>query len=484
MSSAVTSGRLTLKTEARAGDTGQLGAVLAIGTCVVSCLLSAVGAGSLIQIAFPAVMVALAMILLLRRAWYSSLSFTLVTWLLASEVRRFADWHTYFHAVSLISVTPALVSLVALPWALAGRRLVYRDVATLMAITFIVMGASFAVGVLRNGVGAALVDVLYLVAPATTGVFVLTVPSDRDRLKAILRYGALVGTAALSAYAILQFLVLPPWDEAWITASEVSNIGLAEPGAFRAFSTLSTTGPLGQVLAVLLLLLIAERRPGRQVIVFVFGLTALGITLVRAGWIGLALGAVVLLLLGRVKVWRLAAALTVMVLAIMTLGGPILERVADRANETATSGTADTSFSARLSFQSEIAPAALSDPVGKGFGATGRGTEFSGLAAVDPKFRNFDSGIFETLTRYGSVGGLLLLGALSVAVFGILMRARRGTTLDATVAAGIFALWAGLIFTDTLRAVYGVLLWSLIGFAGRVDRTNVDDRAGSNVTVS
>jgi putative inorganic carbon (HCO3(-)) transporter len=451
----------------RRPDTGRTGIVLA-GTLVTSAIVACLaGAASIVHFAYPAVAITVAMGLLLRARWYSYLAFTIIMWLLSHEMRRIVDWQTTYHEFSPVSITGSVVSLLALPWALRARRHAYRDVAAVMTVALVVLAYGFVLGVLRNGPAPALADVLYLVAPLATGLFVLTVPADDYRLRRVVEGIALWGTALLGTYAIVQFLLLPPWDEAWIVDSQVGNLGNAAPGEFRAFSTVSTTGPLGQVLAAFLLLLLCQRRLGRQLPIAAVGLVALGITLVRAGWVGLAIGVVVLMWLGRARVWRLVALVALMLLALISVGGPIYDSVSARASETAEAGAADTSLVARLSFQAEVAPQTLSDPIGDGMGATGVSTDVAEGELANERFRNFDSGLFETLTRYGVLAGSAMLAMVFWTCARIMGRARSGTIFDAACAAAIAALTVGLLFTDTLRALYGVVLWTLIGVQGR-----------------
>jgi hypothetical protein len=341
-------------------------------------------------------------------------------------------------------------------------------VAAFFAVTTVVMVFGFAIGLLRNGPSAAAVDILYLTAPMVTGLFVLMVVPSDAQVTSTIRAMAFWGSFGLGAYGILQFLVLPPWDARWIIDSEVSNLGDAQSGQFRVFSTLSTTGPFGQVIAALLLLLVAEPRFRRQVLGAGFGLVALGATLVRAGWLGLALGMATMGLMGRGRVVRLAGVGVLLLLGLQLIGGPVTDRVASRAERTASSSTDDISLTARVQFQSEIAPAVMSDPVGLGMGSTGRGVELGGSAIADPKFHNFDSGVFENLTRYGALGGLAVLVSLAIAVGGIVRRARSGTLLDAASAAALVALATGMVFTDTMRGSYGLVLWIIVGAQGRV----------------
>lgn len=451
-------------------DRGTLGTILGVGLVLLSCLGAVGGGAKLLMLAYPAVAIVLAVALLVLRRWNSYLVFTIIMWFTANEVRRVVDWKTTYHAQSPIILTASLVSLVALPWAVLARRRVRKEVANLVTIALAVMTYAALVGIARNGPVPASVDIFYLVGPLVTGMFVLKVVEDDDQLRRIVRNTAVWGCLALGGYGLIQFLFLPAWDKAWLVGSAVSNLGNPNPGDFRTFSTLSTTGPLGQVLAALLLILVAERRIPRQFLAGAVGIVCLGTTLVRAGWIGLALGMALLFVLGRTKMLRLVAIVGILLAGLIVLGGPIIERISERASKTTSQTTEDTSLQKRIQFQTRIAPDVLSDPVGLGFGATGRATDLSSSDFTDPKYHNFDSGLFESWARYGVVAGSLFIGALVTATAKAVRRARRTDLTDTCIAAAALALTFGIIFTDTTRAVYGVLLWLCLATLGRLPR--------------
>ena len=72
--------------------------------------------------------------------------------------------------------------------------------------------------------------------------------------------------------------------------------------------------------------------------------------------------------------------------------------------------------------------------------------------------------------RYGVIGGSLLLGSLVVATAKAVRRARRTDLTDACLASAALALTFGIVFTDTTRAVYGVMLWICLATLGRTRR--------------
>lgn len=455
-------------TSRRAWDTGRLGTLLALGWVALTCVIAVAGPAQLMLIGFPLGAVLIALGLLVLRRWNSYLAFAIVMWFTTNEVRRVVDWKTVYHEQNPILLTATLVSIVALPWGLLHRRRVRKEIYNLVTVVMLVGSYGLLVGIVRNGFLAAAADFLYLLGPLSLGLFVLKVVRDDEQLRRILRGMAVWGCLGMGVYGIIQFLLLPPWDLAWMLGSEISSIGAPRPGEFRTFSTLTTTGPLGQVLAALLLILVAERRVPRQFLAAAVGMVCLGTTLVRAGWIGLALGMLLLFVLGRTKILRMGVVMAALLAGLIVLGGPIIERMAERANNTTSQTTEDISLQKRIEFQTRIAPDVLSDPVGLGFGATGRVSNLNASDFTDPHFRNFDSGIFETLARYGVIGGLLYLGTLVIATAKAVRRARRTELMDTCLAAAALALTFGIIFTETTQAVYGMVLWMCLGTLGRI----------------
>lgn len=456
-------------------DSGRLGALLA-GVLIGGSVLAAfAGLARLVLYGFPLLCLVVAVRLLLQRRHCSYLAFSLAVWLSEAGLRRVVDWKTTFHATSPVLIAGALVSLASLPWSLPSRREAYRDVRVVMLVSGIALLFATGVGILRTSPLQTAADFAQIGPGVATGLFVLTVPQDDHRLRTVLRETALWGSLLIGAYAVVQFLVLPPWDAKWITDSGITSVGRPEAGAFRAFSTLTTAGPLGYVIAVLLVLLIADRRGLLQGVAAAFGLVALGIALIRGGWIGFVIGLVVLLALGKGRAARVAAVVAVLAVVALAVPSPIQTAVLDRAQKTTSAGSDDTSLRVRVQFQTQIAPQTLSDPIGDGLGSSGGATDLGTQQVSNIRIRNFDSGIFESLFRYGSVAGLALLGSIVWCCLRCLRRARYSDALGAAAAAGLFALTCGLLLTDTLRGVYGVVFYLLLGIVGRPPRVEVPD---------
>lgn len=463
-------------------DRALTGLLLALALCAGTVTLS-FGPATLMLVVFPVAAVGAAAWLLLTRRWYAYLAFAFTMWLVAPEVRRVVDWQSSFHDFSPINITPALVSLVALPWVVRARRRLHRDVAILFAVAACVMAYALAVGVVRNGFVSAAADVPLIVAPMVLGFFVLMVPDDDRRVRELVANLAVCGAILLGGYAVVQFQVLPPWDEAWMISSGTSNLGEPVAGELRTFSTLGTASYLAQVLCAMLLVLVAERRLPLQLVAGGAALAGLGLTLSRQGWLALVVGLLVLVALRRLRAVRLLALAVVLFVVLMATGSPIVDRITDRFDESRAEGTEDTSLEARYWFQYQVAPEALADLDGSGMGSTGRAALVSGGSHVAAaRYVSFDSGIFESLVRYGSVGGLALLGSLVFVAVRLVRRSRRGTVFDAACAAAVCALTFGMLFQDTQRGAFGVMLWTLLAVQGRASKA--DPAAGPGASAS
>ncbi|MBJ7357700.1 O-antigen ligase family protein [Nocardioides sp.] len=465
-------------------DRALSGTLLGAGLCAATAL-GAFGPAALMLVVFPLAAVVAAGWLLVTQRSYAYLGFAATMWLVAPAVRRIVDWQSTYHDFSPVNAVPALVSLMAVPWVLRARRRLHHDVAWLFVLATVVMAYALAVGVVRNGVVSAAADVPLIVAPLVLGLFVLMVPDDDARVRAFVAGLAVWGAILLGGYAVVQFQVLPPWDEAWMVDSGTGNLGEPVAGEFRTFSTLGTASYLAQVLCAMLLVLVAERRLPLQLVAGGAALAGLGLTLSRQGWLALVVGLLVLVALRRLRAVRLLALAVVLFVVLMSTGSPIVERITDRFEETRTEGTEDTSLVDRYWFQYAVAPDALRDLDGSGMGATGRAALVSGGSHVTAaRYVSFDSGVFESLVRYGSVGGLALLGSLVVVAVRLARRSRRGTVFDAACAAAVCALTFGMLFQDTQRGAFGVMLWTLLAVQGRASVSAADSAPEPQETAS
>lgn len=450
-----------------AGASGWPAALALVLGTVGLALAGSPSVAELLNRAFPVVAVATCLLLLRRRGPQAYLEFTLWLWLVTPMVRRIVDDASRYHEASTVMLAPPLCALAVLPVVVRARRRAYRDVHLLFGVAALVLLYGAAVGALRTGPPAAAGAALNLLAPLVLGAFVLTCSLDRQVLLRLLQRVAVAGCLLLGGYGIVQYLVLPDWDAAWIRDSGIGSVGRAEPLEVRVFGTLNTAGPFGQVMVVLLLITLGTQSVAARLkaLVVTVALVAIGLSLVRAAWIALLLGIVLLVASRRLPAGRVVAGAAALTALLLVAGGPITGAITDRASQTAEAGVQDNSLGDRLEFQAGIAPQTLRDVVGQGLGSAGVASRLAGSDAS--VVTSFDSGLFETLFTLGSVPGLMLLAALVTSAARCWRRVRRESAEHAFLAAPFLALIAGLVFTNIFAGVYGVCLWVLAGFLGR-----------------
>ncbi len=414
--------------------------------------------------------VAIALRLLTRQRWEAYLAFAVSMWLITPEIRRIVDYGSGFHALSPVLLTGPIVGLVALPWVYRHRQQAFRDVVLLFATAIAVFGYGFLIGCLRTGPTAAASAAVNLFGPLALGLFVLAAPIEPQALRATLVQIAVVGAAVLGVYGIIQFLVLPAWDLRWIQESGITTLGQPIPLHVRVFGPLNTAGPYGETLAVLCLLALHHRRTRDwwQFAVIAIGVVGVGLSLVRAAWILLALSVVLLLIARRLPVRLVIGGGVALAVTLLILGTAVRTQIADRLSTTAAAGSQDTSFNARVAFQAQIAPQALADVSGQGLGSTGGAARLA-PPGTETVVQSFDSGVFENIFTLGSVPGLALLLVTGWCISRVWRRARYQPAAFAFIAAPAVGLALNLIFTNTFSGVYGAMLWVLLGVAGRPD---------------
>jgi len=465
------------------------GSVLAAVLIGGGALIAMVHVGArLVEYGFPVAAVAASVWLLVKGRRAAYIEFVLWLWLLEPELRRYVDFHSTYHTLNPIMLGAPSAGLVGLVLSRRQRNLAYRDTLMLFGMMAIAVVYAFLVGVLHGLTKGATADLLQYGGPVALGYVVLSSEIDRDQLRANIRNFAVWGCLIVGGYGLVQFFLLPHWDSFWMIQSGVSTDGKPFPLQVRVFSTLDNAGPLGEALVALIVLAVAELKGNAflRVTAVTAAVLTLGVSQVRAAWISLGVAVVLLLLARRIKLGRMVVGFGIGVLLLVTLGGPILATVSTRVSNTASAGTSDTSFVARVTFQTAIAPSALRDPIGSGLGSSGTSTKLArsgtaGAVASAPGYinklaisasdqalvANFDSGLLEVLFTFGSVTGLAILGLVIWASIRSWKRAKFQDRFYAYAAAALIGLVVSLIFTNTLKSADGAWTWLMIGLVGR-----------------
>ncbi len=452
-------------------ESATYGHLIAAAVVIVCFGLSLAGPGArIVYYAFPLAAAVITIELLRRRFWYSYLSFTAWLWFLSPFLRRVVDWKTEYHQSSVILLAPAVAGLLAVPVALLHRRRVDKIIGRLFVFAGITFVYGALVGTVRNGVAPVAVDVLAVIGPFGAGLFALTVPSDPAKLRKTIVGICVWGSIVMGAYGLLQFLVVPAWDAQWVRDTGITTNGRPEPGAIRVFSTINTSQPFGEVIAATVLVSLAERRILLRGAAVLFGFLALGLSLVRAAWIALAVAVAALINNNRIRVATAIVVVAVGLVGLFAFGGSITTSVTSRVDNSVSAGSGDESLNARLEFQGSILGPTLSDPIGEGMGSTGAALRTNGDAFVggtDKRRANFDSGIFENATVYGSVLGFVLFFWLIAASVAAWRHSRKGAYEIAFCASAITMLVVSMFATNTIQNAPGFLLWVLLAVAAR-----------------
>jgi hypothetical protein len=449
----------------------RLGARAAWALILGACVLGFAHAGSIANLAYPVIACAAAIVLLHAKRDLDYLEFVLWLWLVDPGVRRIVDYGSHYHTNSLVIITAELVSLIGLFWTVPRRGAVYREVRAAVAVVVAVLGFGLVSGLVHGNVKGALSDLLFYGAPLALGVWLLLAPVARTDVLHRLYQVAVPALLVLGGYGIVQFIHPPAWDVAWVANSGVTAVGTAASFHIRVFSLLDTAGPFGQTMTVLLLIAM-QPLPApswlRRLAIGV-GLVGLGLSLSRQAWLALALGVVLLIWNRRILLTRLVLSIAAVAVIVGLFGGPIRNAITGRFNQTVQAGSSDTSFLARTRFQAEIAPAALRNFAGQGLGSTGVATKLASNQAAPNTalISSFDSGIFEILYTFGSIAGLAFLVVVVRVGWCMGFRyLRRGPPAPAFLVAAMIGLIFGLLFTNTMKAVYGADFWILVGAIG------------------
>jgi O-antigen/teichoic acid export membrane protein len=424
---------------------------------------ASLGLGSLVQYGEPALVIAVSIWLLSKGRSVDYAEFILALWFISPEVRRYVDYRSSFHTESPILVAPYVAAMLGM---LFVRRGTTRPNGLLIReFTYLAVGGVAYAAVVALGLGtpksAIAADLLTWLPPAAFGVFLISGAIDPYDFETMITRAATWLLALFGAYGLFQWIVVPVWDATWLANIGTAGQSFGQPHAFklRIWGFANSPGTYAGFLAWLLVI-VGSRKPtfsraGRQLRVLALpaGALALGVTGVRAAWIALAVGVLLLMWYGIVRPTRVLAGVAVLVAIIFSIGGPVEAIITQRLNSIS-HGSGDQSASARLSFQSSALPAALRDPVGAGLGSTG-----AGVRAAEPQannaYANTDSGYVEILRTFGSVvGGALIL---------LLIAACAGSVLVGYSSSRESASWAALNAAVPVSLLFGSA-WSLTLF--------------------
>lgn len=342
-------------------------------------------------------------------------TFVVATWCFVSVIRRYLDWKSgAFNSLSILSLVPYLTLI---PLAYIGTRPIrLRRIGRPLKVLALMWIASFSyallVGIAAGNTSAALFSFTQYVLPMSVGIWLAGQPLELAvafrRVTFILcTFGAIV-----AIYGLAQYVSPSPWDVFWVLTSHWVSSGLPEPYTLRIFSTLNSTGPCGDFLALAILLSLRFFRLRNAWILLVASAlaAALMLTLVRASWIGLVFGTIIYLILSPRRFLALPVFATFVVVLVFTITAlPTFlgadskgTAIVDRLN-TFNDVHGDASAVARQGEIGDTAEQSAQNPIGDGLGTLGASARLS--ANADSALgNNLDSGYLGRLIEMGWIG--------------------------------------------------------------------------------
>jgi hypothetical protein len=418
-------------------------------------------AGIILNFAFPAAAFAVACLLFAYdRGIYFSFAWWI--WLFAPEVRRLVDYQIGFQPESPVIITPLLVSALALVTFLQRPHLLLQRSLVPFLIILLAYIYAFFLGILLNGLLAALYDLGNNLIPLSLGALLLV---DEDRVmenRNAIMLAMMLGLLLISAYGIYQFFDIPAWDQYWISASKFASAGAGQAEQVRLFGTLNSPGPYGFVLMAALIFALVSKGALR-IIAAGLGFPVFGLCLVRSAWIGWILATIFLLVFVRGKV-QFRIIMTSFMIALLALPLFTITPVADAIDKRlATFGNIqqDQSYQTRENLYQNFTPTALSTPFGIGFGGNGLGTKLSDVVVY-----GFDSGLLQVPYQFGWVFGAGFIWAIGTLSLRAAAAARSTRDNVKIAAAGVFC----TMIVETLAGPMfsgadGIVTWTALAIA-------------------
>lgn len=416
-----------------------------------------------IEYAYPAAALALGLVLY----WYSPglyVGFVWWVWFLTPEVRRLIDYVQGWDPISPVMLSPYLVSTIAAFTLI--RHFPKLQLVRFFPFVLVFMGLfyAYAVGVYRAGLFSATYQLLEWSIPVAFGFYLMVHWRRYPVYRRVVQRTFVLAVLVMGTYGLVQYFVLPAWDQYWMENAPITSIGYPEPLRVRVFSTLNSPAPFAMVMMAGLLLLFDKGGPLRWPAAAA-GYASFLLSLVRSAW-----GAwfvALFFVLGqrsghRSRILGTLAVVVVIALPLLTVG-PVANAIEDRL-ETFSNIGQDTSFRDRIDFYAESAPQALLNVGGRGLGSTGLGTRLSSGTEEGGEYGSFDSGLLEIPLVMGWPGSMLYVSGLVL----LLLRALRNDSGDAFAAITrgiVVAMLAQLVFDDTLNGLPGMLFWAFLALA-------------------
>lgn len=345
--------------------------------------------------------------LLAKRSPASYVSF--VVWLLALTpgLRHYVEYHSVFSQSNPMMLAPYGAMAASLPACLDYVLKLRRYTPVFMAmVAIVILGAWGAL--LTGALQDPLLTAVRWICPILLAIYVCaeaeTLGDVRDRLISTLR----VALPALSAYGLLQFVAIPPWDAYFMEMAPITSIGFPEPFQVRVFSTMNSPGSFAALLAFGMLLLLPKIR-GWEFLSLLLAFGALFVTTQRAAMGALVLAVTVLALTTRQRQIQAGVGKMLVICGIALVAMLAMPEAAVKITGSLTSVTNlsnDGSAQERAVQYEQLGSKLESRPYGWGLAWS------TNQFLKDGSTFALDSAIIDILVSFGVVGGIVFLGTL------------------------------------------------------------------------
>jgi hypothetical protein len=431
---------------------------------LLSLLAILLGAGKVLNIAFPAGASAVGLLLYLRYP-ILYIGFTWWLWFLTPLVRRLADYHSSFTEPSPILLAPLLVTFISSITLMVNMPKYLRRGGMGFILCFVSICYGLAIGLIQNEPSAVILDFLGWASPIVLGFHLFVNWRNYNNYRQNIQRTFWWGVLVMGLYGIYQYLIAPEWDRFWLTNIDAFAFGTPNPLGIRVWSTMHSPQPFAAAMMAGLLLLFAKKGNWHFLTIAVGYLSFL-LSLARSAWFSWAIALLIFLpslksnLQLRLIIGILGAVIAVVPLATIE---PFSSTIASRLGSLVDSQ--DDSLVGRAAGYSNFLELVFSQFIGKGLGQE---TEF-GMGSRD-------SGILTMFFSLGWIGSILYLIGI-VLLFAIVFKdfnrsAEVFVNLSRAISVGTFAQIGLNIATS---GVIGVILWCFLGMAmaGRIKGCSV-----------
>ncbi|MGK7893634.1 MAG: O-antigen ligase family protein [Xenococcus sp. (in: cyanobacteria)] len=428
-----------------------------LGFVLCSVLLITVGAGKILNLAFPAGAFVVA-VLLYFRAPILYLGFTWWICFLSPLVRRLADYRSGFTEPSPILLAPFLVVLVTLVTLYQHLPKAHRQGGLPFILCFTSIFLGICLGVVRTSPIAVGIAGLKWLTPVLLSFHLFVNWRDyisyRQNIQRVFFWGVLM----MGVYGVFQYLIAPEWDKFWSINSGLTTIGIPKPLGIRVWSTMNSPGPFAMFMMAGLLTLINQTGV-LSISASVFGYVAFLLSQLRTAWLGW-FGALLIIFSSLKSKYQIRLIIIFMVTAMLVVPLTTIEQFSDNINsrlETLSSLEDDGSGQERLRAYDIFFSDPLMSLIGIGIGNKEESVVW-------------DSGILDIFSSLGWFGGILYLSGMLKLIFELWQFSRRSLDQFVNIASGVaVSILVMMPLASSHADVQGICLWGFLGLglAGR-----------------